>query len=102
VKQILVDEAGGACTLCGYSRCVAALQFHHLDPGAKSFSVSMRGVTRSLETARLEAKKCVLLCSNCHAEVEAGFTDLRDRLELPITSGESHSGVAQLADASGC
>jgi hypothetical protein len=35
--------------------------------------LSHRGVTRSLERARHEAKKCILLCGNCHAEVEAGL-----------------------------
>ena len=30
------------------------------------------GVTLSLDSLRAEARKCVLLCSNCHAEVEAG------------------------------
>jgi hypothetical protein len=73
VKEILVAEAGGACSLCGYRRCLAALQFHHLDPSEKRFELSRRGVTRSLQRARDEAAKCVLLCSNCHAEVEAGL-----------------------------
>ncbi len=73
VKQILIEEAGGSCRLCGYDRCVAALHFHHVDPTEKRFSLSHRGVARSLERARAEARKCVLLCSNCHAEVEAGF-----------------------------
>jgi 5-methylcytosine-specific restriction endonuclease McrA len=72
MKAILVAEAGGACAECGYSRSVAALQFHHLDPAHKRFSVAGRGLTRSLAEARKEAQKCVLLCSNCHAEVEAG------------------------------
>jgi transposase-like protein len=70
VKEILVAEAGGACKLCGYSRYVGALQFHHVDPIAKSFSLSERGLARSLERARAEVAKCVLLCANCHAEVE--------------------------------
>ena len=35
------------------------------------------GVTRSLTAARAEATKCVLLCANCHAEVEAGITVVR-------------------------
>jgi transposase len=74
VKQILVAEAGGCCLLCGYARCVAALAFHHVEPRSKSFSLSHRGVTRSLAEARAEAAKCVLLCANCHAEVEAGIT----------------------------
>jgi transposase len=73
VKRVLVAEAGGKCSVCGYSRCIAALEFHHLVPSEKSFSLSHRGVARSIERARAEASKCVLLCANCHAEVEAGL-----------------------------
>jgi transposase len=76
VKAALVAEAGGCCVRCGYDRSLAALQFHHLDPTQKEFSVAHRGVTRSLEAARVEARKCVLLCANCHAEVEAGDATL--------------------------
>jgi hypothetical protein len=76
VKQILVEETGGQCQICGYDRCVAALHFHHLDPTKKSFNLSLRGVTRSIAKVRAEAEKCVLLCANCHAEVEAGVTSL--------------------------
>ena len=72
VKQILIDETGGRCVLCGYERCVAALHFHHVDPATKSFHLSMQGVSRSLKAARAEMAKCVLLCANCHAEVEQG------------------------------
>jgi hypothetical protein len=77
VKEILVTEAGGRCRICGYDRFVGALQFHHVDPAAKEFGLSLGGVTRSLDRARAEAQKCVLLCSNCHAEVEAGMASLR-------------------------
>lgn len=76
VKRLLVDDAGGRCCLCGYDRCIAALEFHHVVPAEKSFSLSHRGVARSLERARAEAAKCVLLCANCHAEVEAGLITL--------------------------
>jgi transposase len=72
LKRILVEEAGGGCTLCGYSRCDRALEFHHVDPRAKKFQITSH--TRSLAKLRAEVSKCVLLCSNCHAEVEAGFT----------------------------
>ncbi len=71
VKAILVAEAGGGCSRCGYARSVAALHFHHVDPRTKAFSLSFAGVTRSIAAAREEAAKCVLLCANCHAEVEA-------------------------------
>ncbi len=80
VKRILVEEAGGRCALCGYSRCQRALQFHHLDPTTKRFHLGEGGHCRSLARSRVEARKCVLLCGNCHAEVEAGIT------EIPLNS----------------
>jgi DNA-binding transcriptional ArsR family regulator len=76
IKRILVAEAGGACVICGYERSVQALQFHHLDPAQKSFSLAAGGLTRSLQRARAEAAKCVLLCANCHAEVEGGLATI--------------------------
>lgn len=72
-KLELVAEAGGACVVCGYERHIGALHFHHLDPREKSFGVARGGVTLGIERLRAEARKCVLLCSNCHAEVEAGL-----------------------------
>lgn len=84
VKAILVAEAGGTCRLCGYDRCPAALQFHHVDPATKRFHMALRGAARSLERMREEAQKCVLLCANCHAEVEAGVA------ELPLDSAGGH------------
>ena len=76
VKQILVDEAGGCCVLCGYKRYIGALEFHHRDPGKKAFALGARGLTRSMAALRAEAAKCTLVCSNCHAEIEGGFTSL--------------------------
>ena len=74
---MLVEDAGGRCLLCGYDRYTGALQFHHLDPAEKSFGLGLRGVARSLERFRAEARKCVVLCASCHAEVEAGVAALR-------------------------
>lgn len=71
-KARLVDEAGGKCEICGYDRCLAALQFHHRDPSTKSFALSLRGRTLSIDRLREEAAKCALLCANCHAAVEVG------------------------------
>jgi 5-methylcytosine-specific restriction endonuclease McrA len=82
VKRQLVTEAGGACVLCGYDRALSGLHFHHLSRADKTFGLSREGVTRALETARAEARKCVLLCSNCHAEVEAGAVQLPPSLLL--------------------
>lgn len=74
VKRILVEEAGGRCAICGYDRAIGALQFHHLDPATKRFAVTSSGHTIGLSQAREEAAKCVLLCANCHVEVERGIT----------------------------
>jgi transposase len=76
VKDLLVREAGGRCRLCGYDSSTSALQFHHLDPRDKLFGVAQGGMGRSLDRLREEARKCVLLCSNCHAEVEAGVSSV--------------------------
>jgi 5-methylcytosine-specific restriction endonuclease McrA len=75
-KLRLIAEAGGACLICGYHRHPGALHFHHLDPSTKEFALGGNGLTRGIARLRVEAAKCVLLCSNCHAEVEAGITDL--------------------------
>jgi transposase len=72
VKAALVAEAGGSCVLCGYDRCQAALAFHHIDPLETRMMVSAQGMGIGIARLREEARKCVLLCHNCHAEVETG------------------------------
>jgi cytochrome c553 len=72
VKRILVEEAGGRCAICGYARCIGNLHFHHVDPAEKSFAMSTAS-GKSLAAYREEALKCVLVCANCHGEIEAGL-----------------------------
>jgi len=79
MKRILVEEAGGACTVCGYGRNVRALHFHHLEPSRKRHEINARGAAIALSRLRAEASKCVLLCANCHAEVEAGLITVSER-----------------------
>lgn len=69
----LVEELGGKCQRCGYSKCLGALQFHH-ENDDKEFSVSSRQSSMAYATMLDEAKKCVLLCSNCHIEEHFDFT----------------------------
>ena len=36
----LVSSLGGKCEICGYSKCIEALDFHHVFPEDKSFNIS--------------------------------------------------------------
>lgn len=76
VKEKIVKLHGGKCIICGYNKYIGALQFHHLDPTIKSFPLSVRGLTRAFYLIEKEANKCVLLCANCHAEVENNVTKI--------------------------
>ena len=69
-KLLLIEEKGGKCLQCGYSRNHAALDFHHIDPSTKEFALDLRALSnRKWQKVLVEAEKCILLCSNCHAEV---------------------------------
>jgi len=74
IKQKLVDYKGGKCQICGYCKCIDALDFHHINPEEKDFSIS--GGTKSFEHVKSELDKCILVCSNCHREIHAGLIKL--------------------------
>ena len=69
-KKELVYIMGGKCVLCGYDTCIAALEFHHVDKSTKERQLST-GNCHSWEEDVEEVKKCALVCSNCHKEIEA-------------------------------
>lgn len=73
-KQRLVEYKGGKCECCGYNRCVEALEFHHLNPSEKDFTIS--GTSKAFETLKKEVDKCIMVCSNCHKEIHAGIITL--------------------------
>lgn len=68
LKKMLVDYKGGVCERCGYNKCLRALEFHHLDPSKKDFGIS-GCITKNVEQLKQEVDKCILVCSNCHAEI---------------------------------
>jgi hypothetical protein len=77
IKNWCVEYKGGKCIICGYSKCKAAMDFHHLDPTQKDFGIGERGNLPNKENLKAELDKCVLLCRNCHAEVHAGILQLQ-------------------------
>lgn len=68
-KEALILYKGSRCERCGYNKCNGALEFHHLDPKEKDFSISSKGMTKSLENLKKEVDKCIMVCANCHREI---------------------------------
>ena len=68
-RNTLKHEAGGKCSLCGYDKCMEALDFHHSNAAEKVGEVSQLLISNGYQAARAEAAKCALICANCHREV---------------------------------
>jgi len=63
---------GNKCSVCDYSRCTSALEFHHENPSEKEFNIAqLLGIRMSFKKISTELSKCVLLCSNCHREIHS-------------------------------
>lgn len=75
LKERATYVLGEKCQICEYNKCIAALEFHHVNPEEKEITFS-NNTNRSWETTRREIQKCILLCANCHREVHNGFIDI--------------------------
>jgi 5-methylcytosine-specific restriction endonuclease McrA len=78
VKKKLVNSFGNKCLICNYSKCIQALEFHHLNPKEKKFALANDGISRSYKKSLEEAKKCIMVCANCHREIESNLVDISD------------------------
>ncbi|QQG34078.1 HNH nuclease domain-containing protein [Aeromonas phage ZPAH1] len=67
-KDKCLEYKGYSCSKCGYSKCKAALEFHHVDPRHKDFQISRR-FTMKWENVMKELDKCIVVCANCHREI---------------------------------
>ncbi len=76
-KQKAVNYKGGKCEICGYDRCVAAMDFHHLDPSTKNgYGTGAMKQHWVFERNKIEIDKCILVCVRCHREIHAGLIQL--------------------------
>jgi predicted transcriptional regulator len=75
IKQKSVEYKGGKCNICGYNRYNGSLDFHHMDPSKKEFSISQLR-TYDWEKIKLELDKCICVCRNCHGEIHGGIIKL--------------------------
>ena len=75
MKKQAVKLLGGKCSICGYNKCIDALEFHHKNPNEKEFKIGS-GNTMSWKEYKNEVSKCMLVCSNCHKEIHSklGYT----------------------------
>jgi len=64
-KAILVAEHGGKCCDCNGVFPDCCYQFHHRNPDEKLFNLG-RQMLRNIDVLRVEAKKCDMICANCH------------------------------------
>ena len=69
LKKEMVDYKGGKCERCGYDKYIGALEFHHLNPEEKDFTLSHLKIYSFNQVIIDELDKCMLLCSNCHREI---------------------------------
>lgn len=77
-KKHCVEYKGGSCEICGYNRCLAALEFHHRDPAKKKFGLGSQNIKRLTAEILKELDKCDLLCANCHAEEHVKKDDISE------------------------
>ena len=88
-KLFAVEQFGGKCQICGYDKCINALQFHHIDPTTKEYAPAYVIMRMSWENAYKELKKCILVCSNCHAEIHYRDLDISQIL-LSVKTYNKH------------
>ena len=82
-KAWAVALLGGKCCICGYEKTQRALTFHHKDRSDKGDSIARMVQDQSKETIKKELAKCILVCFNCHMEIEEEY----DRVQRGRFSG---------------
>lgn len=94
IKCILYK--GGKCERCGYDKCPRSMDFHHVDPTQKDFSLGDRNPntnkkgTKKWETVRMELDKCILVCRNCHSEIHEELDKRQEQSNLGLHRQRIH------------
>ena len=84
-KERLIKGFGGCCNKCQYKDYSGALDFHHIDPKTKKFTIaSALASPKSWDLILEEALKCVMLCNRCHSELHGGLWSLDDIEIIPL------------------
>ena len=70
IKIILKELKINGCSICGYNNNHSVLEFHHVNPNDKSFPIAHGIRNHTNERVAEELNKCILMCANCHKEIE--------------------------------
>lgn len=75
-RQCLEYKNQFSCSICGYDKNITALDFHHIEPDEKDFTISSVRNMFLNERIKKELDKCQVLCANCHREVHSLEEDI--------------------------
>lgn len=89
MKMWALEYKGDRCEKCGYNKSISALEFHHLDPAEKDFSISSSTLSNNWEKIKKELDKCIVLCSNCHRELHEKIKE--DELKFNLSQKRVHN-----------
>lgn len=67
--EIIKQKGMNVCCHCGYSKCFAAIDFHHVNPEDKKFNIANKLRSKPTTEALAELDKCIALCATCHREL---------------------------------
>jgi len=83
------DRFGGKCSICGYDKNYACLDFHHLRD--KKFLINSLTIEKRKEVIESEVIKCELLCRNCHTDLH--FPHLRKIKPQDVVYPQTNSTI---------
>lgn len=69
-KQTYVNnyKLNKGCNRCGYNKCSAALEFHHVNDDKWAKGSRAINISWGYKRINAEINKCEVLCANCHRE----------------------------------
>lgn len=78
------------CSICPETDS-CSLDFHHLDPTKKEYSVGVAAASLSWKKLMVEVNKCVVVCKNCHSKIH--FYGLEKYMEIVVGSTPLHNPI---------
>ena len=69
--EIIKTKDMDHCSICGYDRCFAAIDFHHVEDD-KKYNIAAMITLKPTPERIAELSKVIPVCSNCHREIHNG------------------------------